>query len=278
MKADETDPSLEAVVLRARAGERIALELIVAGIQDRVYAIAFRMLWHPEDAHDATQEILLRVITHLADFRGDSSLMTWVYRVAANHLISVRRSRVEREQYTFERFGRELDEGLAEPPTDLNSAERLIMMEEVKIGCTLGMLQCLDRPHRLAYILGEILDLDTSQAAAILGVSAAAFRKRLSRARAVLVDFTRRKCGLVEPSNRCRCRLRIGSARAAGRIDPGRPRFAFDSSAAARFPEVLKEIRGLDEVRRAVALYRSANTVSTKDFVPMVREILASRT
>jgi DNA-directed RNA polymerase specialized sigma24 family protein len=69
------------------------------------------MLWHPEDAQDATQEILLRVVTHLSSFRGDSSFMTWVYQIAANHLLSCGRSRLEAQRLTFESFGKDLGEG-----------------------------------------------------------------------------------------------------------------------------------------------------------------------
>jgi DNA-directed RNA polymerase specialized sigma24 family protein len=64
------------------------------------------MLWHPDDAEDATREILSRIITKLATFRGDSAFRTWSFRVATNHLRNVRRSRAEREALTFERSGR----------------------------------------------------------------------------------------------------------------------------------------------------------------------------
>jgi DNA-directed RNA polymerase specialized sigma24 family protein len=92
-----------------------------------------------------------------------------------------------------------LDEGLSDPGSgEVATAEDAVLLEEVKIGCTLGMLTCLDRPHRLAYILGEILEIDGPAAAEILGISPAAFRKRLSRARTSVVEFTRKKCGLVD--------------------------------------------------------------------------------
>src|SRR5258708_5408305 len=149
------------LVRSAAAGDREALESLVEGIQDRVYGLALRMLWHPEDARDATQEILLRVVTHLSSFRGDSAFLTWVYRVAANALINFRKSRVEMQSYDFERFGRELDQGLPHPAAKaLPQPDDAVLVEEIKVGCTLGMLMCLDRAHRLAYILGEILELD----------------------------------------------------------------------------------------------------------------------
>src|SRR5258708_32569903 len=107
------EESLEDLVRRAREGDRVSLEHLVSAIQDRVYGLALRMLWHPEDARDATQEILVRIVTRLGSFRGESSFSTWTHRVAANYLLTVRKSRLEKQAYTFERFGRELEQGLS---------------------------------------------------------------------------------------------------------------------------------------------------------------------
>jgi len=69
-------PPMEDLVARAQAGDRAALETVIAGVRDRVYNLAMRMLWHPADAEDATQEILVRIITHLGSFRGESVFTT----------------------------------------------------------------------------------------------------------------------------------------------------------------------------------------------------------
>jgi RNA polymerase sigma factor (sigma-70 family) len=108
---------LGALVERARNGDRESLAHVVEQIQGPIYNLALRMLWHPEDARDATQDILIRVITHLGSFRGDSRVQTWVYRVAANYLITVRQSRVEEQNYTFDRFADELRDGLGSKTT-----------------------------------------------------------------------------------------------------------------------------------------------------------------
>ena len=76
-----TEESLEQLVAKAADGDKVALEEVVRQIQDKVYGLALRMLWHPADAEDAAQEILIKIITHLGSFRGDSAFMTWVYRV-----------------------------------------------------------------------------------------------------------------------------------------------------------------------------------------------------
>src|SRR5260221_718841 len=266
---------LEDVVRGARDGDRESFERLVSAIQDRIYGLAVRMLWHPEDARDATQEILIRIVTRLGTFRGTSSFMTWAHRVAANYLLSVRKSRLERQGYTFPRFGEELDEGRSDAPAPSATAETALLLEEVKIGCTLGMLTCLDRPHRLAYILGEILEMDGDEAARVLAIRPAAFRKRLSRAREAIVAFTRAKCGLVSPERACRCHRRVAHALRLGRVDPRGLLFAADADGPLRFPTVLAEIRRLDDVRRADALFRSHPPFAAPaDFAAMVRELI----
>src|SRR5262245_51598736 len=138
-----TPETLEALARRAIDGDRDALDRIVKDLQGDVYGLALRMLWNREDAEDATQDILVRVVTRLSQFDFRSKLKTWVYRIAVNHILDVKKSPVERMALTFERFGHDLVDGLSsEGPA---GAERSVLTEEVKIGCTLGMLQCLDR-------------------------------------------------------------------------------------------------------------------------------------
>ena len=110
------EADLEALVASARSGNRDALEKLVRAIQPGVYAIALRFLWHPEDAEDATQEILIRVITGLSGFRGESRFQTWVYRVACNALSSSKRGRMERMELSFDALGEDLARGLSDAP------------------------------------------------------------------------------------------------------------------------------------------------------------------
>lgn len=266
--------TLEDLVSGARDGDRECLERLVAAVQDRVHGLALRMLWNPEDARDATQEILIRIVTRLGTFRGASSFTTWAYRVAANYLLTARKSRLEEKRYTFQRFGEELDEGLSGAGIPVGP-DTALLLEEVKIGCTLGMLQCLDRPHRLAYILGEILEMEGVEAARVLGIRPDAFRKRLSRARDAVIAFTQASCGLVNPDRPCRCHRRLPAALRLGRVVAGRPLFASDVERAQAFPMVLAEIRRLEGVRRAASVFRSHPPFPAPgDTVAQVRRLL----
>ena len=97
------ESSLESLVELAKEGKKNALEELVRGIQDGIYRLALRALFLPADAEDATQEILIKIITHLADFKGESRFTTWVFRIATNHLLTTHKRRAEKRGFSFER-------------------------------------------------------------------------------------------------------------------------------------------------------------------------------
>jgi RNA polymerase sigma factor (sigma-70 family) len=248
-----TEPlTLEDVARRAVDGDRGALDRLVKDVQGDIYGLALRMLWNREDAEDATQEILVRVVTRLAQFDFRSTLKTWVYRVAVNYILDVKKSPVERMHLTFERFADDLADGLSsDGPAD---AERSLLTEEVKIGCTLGMLQCLDRPHRLAYVFGEILELTGPEAADALGIAPALFRKRLQHARTAIESFTRTYCGLASDTAACACHRRVPAALRVGRIREETIDFAREASS---YRDTRQYVRRVEEARWALEVHRS---------------------
>jgi len=261
-----TEPTLEQLARKALDGDRDAVAAVVRALEGPVYAIALRMLWHREDAEDATQEILVRVVTRLGQFDFESRLKTWVYRIATNYLLDVKKSCVERRRLTFESFADDLASGLStDGPAD---HERSVLTEEVKIGCALGMLQCLDRPQRLAYVLGEIMDLSAPEAAEALGLEPAAFRKRLQRARDAVEAFTRAHCGLVSDAAACACHRRVAAAIELGRVRVGEPAFA---SAGSSFVEARALVRRVEEAQRVVELHRTTHPRgSSRDLTELV--------
>lgn len=264
-----TEATIEGLARRAIDGDRDAVEQLVRELQGDIYGLALRMLWNREDAEDATQEILVRVVTRLAQFDFRSRLKTWAYRIAVNYILDVKKSPVERWQLTFERFGADLAEGLSsEGP---NEAERSLLTEEVKVGCTLGMLQCLDRSHRMAYVVGEVLELQGPEAAEVLGVSPALFRKRLQHAREAIVSFTRAYCGLASDSAKCACPKRVPAALRLGRIREGSPDLA---NRAVSFHETRALVRQVEEARWAMQVHRCSNPKGSA--VDFARRIVSS--
>jgi RNA polymerase sigma factor (sigma-70 family) len=265
-------------VAAASAGDKGALERVAQAVGPMVRRLALRFFGCPDHAADATQEALLLVVTRLDQFAGESAFTTWVYRVATNKFLSMSRSRAERATVSLEELDRELAETPAVEPTLAPDLDRELLIEEIKIGCTLAMLLCLDRDSRMAYILGAIAELDHELAAEILGVSPPAYRKRLQRARDAITSLMRARCGLFDEANACRCSRRIPIAIGRGRVDPHNLLFASSRALARRFPEVLRHIRRLEEVERAAALYRSHPEPAVRaELMQSLRDVTGAR-
>jgi RNA polymerase sigma factor (sigma-70 family) len=253
------DGELRQLAARAAEGDSAALARVLASVSDSIYRLALRMLWHPQDAEDAAQEALIRIMTRIGSYRGEAGFATWAYRVAANHILNFRKSRVEQENLAFRRYGEQLEEGLAAPDTARPDAG--LLAEEVKLGCTLGMLLCLDRDHRLAYILTDVFDLPSADAAFICGITPAALRKRASRARRKLREFVSVHCGLANKTANCRCDRRVKAALRNARVQPGHLNFAqhLDPNAAVGEMERLHDLASL---MRSHPNYRTPQAVT----------------
>ncbi len=220
----KSDKELVAPAIR---GDKHALEILIENHQQWIYNIVLRMIGNPDDAKDITQEILIKIITKLTTFKQQSNFRTWAYRIAANHVLNMRKQLWERLFYSFEEHG-DLIDRLALTNIDnskSSQSDQKILEEETKIGCMTGMLLCLDRVQRLALILGSIFGVDSKTAAAILEIKPAHFRQILCRARKQLSNFMNDKCGLANENNPCRCAFKTEAAIKAGLVNPGKMRF-----------------------------------------------------
>lgn len=251
MDSAEISPP-ESLARLALCGDKQALNRLVSALQDEIYGLALRMIANREDAEDATQEILIRLVTHLSQFDFRSKLKTWAYRIAVNYILDVKKSPVERMRLNFDQFAEDLVQGISsDAPLE---SEQSLLIEEVKIGCTLGMLQCLDREHRMSYVLGEIMELSGPESAEILEISADLFRKRLQIARTAIINFTKSYCGLASDRAPCRCNRQIPSSLRIGRINVQNCNFA---TAPSSYEQTRALVRQVDEARWAIQVHRS---------------------
>ena len=270
--------NLEHYVREAKNGNRKAFETVVLGIQDNIFGLALRMLGRPEDAEDETQEILIKVITHLSDFREESAFTSWVYRIACNHLLTTRRRNNERDGVTFE-FLEELFTGdIQFNSTPVRSGpEQILLAEEARLGCMQTMLACLDKEMRIAFILGDIFGATSKEGAYILDITPETFRKRLSRGRRRLHEFMMRHCGLVNENNKCRCGRVSGEALEPEWDGAERKSFIKKEGLAQRRAEALAHLRELSEIDRTTAMFRQYPEYhAPESFTYIIKDLIAS--
>jgi RNA polymerase sigma factor (sigma-70 family) len=254
------------LVEAATMGNKKALEHLLMSVRDKVYNLCLRFLWQPVDAEDATQEILIRIITNLNSFKGNSAFSTWCYRIAVNYLLNKKKNKLEQSFSSFQVFAEDLEKGL--DMAGYESADKLLLEQEVKIGCTQGMLLCLSRDLRLAFVLGTVFELKSDEAAYILDITAENFRKRLSLSRKELNTFMNANCGLVNVACKCRCAKRINYALQEKRIDKNNLLFV---------KEIQPYITEMEELHEMAAIYKSdqqyPSLLQVTDFIDkLIRE------
>lgn len=215
-----TNKDLTDLIDKAIAGDEKSLETIILSVQDLVFNLSLRMLGTFPDAEDASQEILLKVITHLSSFKKESAFSTWVFRIAANHLKDYKKNMFSQHPLSFEYYGYDIENGGAKDIPDLTQdVEKAILAEELKLSCTNVMLQCLDTESRCIFILGTMFKVDSRIAGEILGITPEAYRQRLVRVRRKMADFLEAYCGEFG-GGKCRCKDRLNYAIQSHRLHP----------------------------------------------------------
>jgi len=254
--------NLKILVERSNSGDRNALELVLIEIKDLVFNLSLKMLLYPEDAKDATQEILIKIITHLSDFNYKSQFKTWVYRVATNYLLTYKGKQAKEFAMPFDDYADLIDLGQSnEVRYSKNKGEQALLEEEVKVSCTQGLLLCLNDLYRMVYILSDILEFNGVEGSKILGITAENYRQILSRSRKKIRSFLNNKCGLANPKNPCRCHKKIDFLIDQKIINPKDLRFAKFSN---RSIDLVEKISDLE---KSVAIYRSTPNFPTPEII-----------
>jgi RNA polymerase sigma factor (sigma-70 family) len=246
------------LITSAKEGSKSSLETLVKKHQHYIYNVALKMTLSPFDAEDITQEVLIKVITNLANFRSESNFRTWLYRITFNHFLKMKKYWLEDYVTTFSKYGNELDQMKDIELSLIEKSEMKEFIEDARIGCMSGMLLCLDREQRLVYILGEIFGIDHTIGSEMLDISKDNFRQRLSRARKDLYQFMNNNCGLINTSNPCRCDKKTKAFIQAGWVDKENLKFniSYVKRISEAAPDKSNDLNDLTDIKY-VNLFKS---------------------
>lgn len=192
------------LVRRAKAGELPAFEALTARHEQRVYALALRMLHNEHDAEDVTQQTFLSALENLAGFREEARFSTWLLRIATHAALKVLRKRRGLDVVSLDEATR------PDPDTDhiphpeyiadwRESPERLVQNRETRRLIEDALAE-LDEKHRLVFLLRDVQGLSVRETAEVLGLTEANVKVRLLRARLQLRERLTRAFG--DPARR----------------------------------------------------------------------------
>jgi RNA polymerase sigma factor (sigma-70 family) len=274
---EQTPTQDEQLVAGALAGNRQSLEQLVVRHQRWIYNIAFRMVMTPQDAEDVTQEVLVKVLTKLSSYDpSKAAFRTWLYRIVTNHVINMKSRGYESAMTDLEGYYAGIQRVPEENPDPTPEMEALA--DDLRVGCVMGTLLCLERAQRVAFILAIGFDVTDSVGAEVLGTSRDAFRKTLSRARSRLYQYMNGNCGVFNPEATCRCRKKVPGFLKMGAISVDRLSFIQPSSPSVR-AIVGGTISRFDKEIYAdfVRLHRAQPFYSVPDVTPWLEELVERR-
>jgi RNA polymerase sigma-70 factor (ECF subfamily) len=175
------DPDEAALIERAQAGDEAALEALLSRHEGRILRFARQACGHEADAEDVLQETLLTMVGALPGFRGEAALDTWLFTVARRACLH-RRRKAARRQSIAPRVDLDAAEAVADPGPD---PERLAEREQLAVRVS-AALDALDEKYRGVLVLRDVEGLTAPEVGEVLGLSVAAVKSRLHRARAQL--------------------------------------------------------------------------------------------
>ncbi len=199
-------------------GDRRALDELITLHQPFIYNLAWKYTNDQDEAKDLSQEVLIKIITSLSTFKGESAFRTWAYRITVNQFLQTKRRVMESKWRDFDDFANQLN---AIPSPELSVEEEeteILRTKTARTRCMSGMLMCLTREQRLLYLVGDVFAVDHNIGAEVFGLSKANYRQKLSRTRREFHAFMNRQCGLVKLENPCRCSKKAKAMEAAGRM------------------------------------------------------------
>jgi RNA polymerase sigma-70 factor (ECF subfamily) len=170
---------------QCRRGDRFAFETLFRRHQTFVFNVALGMLGNAEDASDVTQDAFLRLHRSLDSFRGDSSVSTWLYRVAVNLSITELRRRNRSRFQLWEDVKHEEEDRLNEEPVPGPEAAIAATEDQRVVHQVLGMLP---PDYRAIMVLRHFQQLAYEEIAEVLGLTLSQVKTRLFRARKLFKD------------------------------------------------------------------------------------------
>ncbi len=173
------DPKAQELLAAARDGDRAALEALLERHQAQVYRFGMRMCRDPEDAKDVLQDTLLAMARGVRDFRGASSLSTWLYSVARSFCIKKRRRSkfAPAQEHSVERDAASKRVADGKPAPDEAMATRQV---ERALERAIAELEPM---YREVLLLRDVEGLTAPEVAEVLGIGVTAVKSRLHRAR-----------------------------------------------------------------------------------------------
>ncbi len=212
-EAGAAEKDTASLLAAAQAGDRSALERLLARYQGHILRFGLKMCRHPEDARDVVQETLVAAARSIEQFRGEASLSTWLYRIARSFCAKKRRRRELGSPTDRSEELEQATDAVAESPEEQVGTRQLVE-------ALYAALDQLDPKYREVFLLRDVEGLSAAQTASVLGLQVATVKTRLHRARLQVRAALAPVLGRSERQHGCPEIARVFSRHLEGDLSP----------------------------------------------------------
>jgi RNA polymerase sigma factor (sigma-70 family) len=230
-----------------------------------VYNIAYKLTGNKEDAEDILQEVFYIALRNLPKFRGESKISTWLYTITQNAARKYLKRTAKSSFVTLENFIHTAVD--AKGAEEFTALEKEYYITQVKEGCLLALIRCLNFNQRTAFILNMLANVEIRDVALIINKTSNATRILIHRAKQNIKKFLCDNCSLYNPFNPCHCQYLINFSLKNNWIQKY-------SSTLKRKNLTAREVENdLKEFKKFIRLYTAIPAhVPSRDFVQRIQE------
>ncbi|MCK4661491.1 MAG: sigma-70 family RNA polymerase sigma factor [Bacteroidales bacterium] len=197
----------------------IDIEKLVKLYSKNIYNLAYRITGDRHDAEDAMQNTFLQIHQNLNKFRGESKLFTWIYRIALNESLKIKK-KVVLDKKHFESVDADIEQFKNNIPSEIKQLQTdpekefiyKALMQEIKEGCHHFMLFRITEEQRIVFIFRILLGFTFKEISAILNISVNIIKSRFNRAKENLKRHVKDRCQWYNNKSSCTCEKCIGFA------------------------------------------------------------------
>lgn len=173
---------------------------------EKLFLVAYRLTGRKEDAEDVIQEAFINAYKSYRNFRGESLMSTWLYKIVVNcSLIYIKKQKKLPVVDVSSNLNMNQNE-FFEMIKSYEPVEDAVLTNDMRETCLQLFLKCIPKKQKIAFVLKVLLDLSTQAVASIMDISVGAVKTNVYRARLSMKENMEDKCSYINPENPCNCK------------------------------------------------------------------------
>jgi RNA polymerase sigma factor (sigma-70 family) len=239
---------------------------------NKLFSVAYRLTGIKENAEDVIQEAFVNAYKSYQDFRGESQISTWLYKIVVNCSYNYIKKQTKLPVVDISARFNISQNDVFEMIKSYESVEDIVLTNDMRETCLQLFLKCIPKKQKIAFVLKVLLDLSTEEVASIMDASISAVKTNVYRARLSMKENIEDKCSYINPDNPCNCKNWVAYAIKNNRMDQIKQ---VKLQKTIDYEEIYNS--EMDFLSKVVMLYNNSPECQPyEEFIQQIKDMIAS--